>query len=162
MKHLRTGLLLTSAAFALPVYNANAEPPSAVQSTPLLNERGELTIKLMNWSKLEMEVSGISASLGISNDDTCKWSLVKPVRIAATQEETIVVADAARVTKCLRTRKVDVPFYSLQFSSLTPDADKTESKTEPVDMVLTVAIDITHRDRVLKNSSAWLLAQSAQ
>jgi hypothetical protein len=160
MKHLHIGLLLASATFALPLHNVTAAPQSAVASTPRLNERGELTITLMNWSKLEMQVSSITATLGITKDDLCKWNLAKPVSVAATQEETIVIAGADKVSTCLRTKKLDGPFYSLQFSAITPDLEKTELPTD--DTVLTIDAEVTHRDRMMKSASSWSLTNSAR
>lgn len=160
MKHLHTGLLLASLAVSLTTSQVNAAGQSAVESTPRLNERGELTITLFNWSKLEMQVSSITATLGTTKDDICKWSLAKPVSIAATQEATIVIAGAEKLSACLRIKKLDGPVYSLQFSALTPEVEKAEPTT--ADTVLTIDADVIHRDAVMKSASTWLLAASVK
>ena len=150
MKRFYFGLILACLTSV-----SQAADVSGLQSTPQLNERGELTVTLMNWSKLELVATNITATLADDSGKPCKWTLATATTVPPTQNQTVVLADSAAVKSCLREHKslATAEISMLRFAALAPKAKRTASTS-----TITIETDIVHGNRTMRGSSAWSLA----
>ena len=121
-----------------------------LQMTPRWGERGELTVTLVNYSKLAIETRALSVQFGAADERACRWRESGAITLGPVETKVLTVASARGVARCLarlpNTRGIETS--ALRFGVR---GSAVGEQSEPVRVVAEV-----RRNRVRDTASANL------